>query len=142
MFRRLTAATVMALTISAAAHAGCDLTTTLRNDANGTLEIYQAQVKIKNGIWKNLSNFGSSSFQDSLGNFIRGYVVSDLRGVDIPPGQSLKLSHSSPFKCDNSRRFKVEFKCGNGKVLTREYPGPDSFTANRNNTIGLGASCS
>lgn len=141
--KKLITSALLATAVIGTANADCsNMEITLENDANGTLELYKAQVKVKGGVWKNLSNFSSTSLFDAGGQLIRNYTVSDLRGVDIPKGQELRLTNNSPFKCDARRRYKVEFKCGNGKVLTNEYPGSDDWTTRKNNTIKLGGRCS
>jgi len=141
--KKLITSAILATLLAGGAQADCNnMNITLDNRANGTLEIYKAQVKVKGGIWKNLSNFSSTSLFDAGGRLVRNYAISDLRGVEIPRDQELRLTNNSPFKCDARRRYKVEFKCGNGKVLTNEYPGSNSWTTRKNPTIKLGARCS
>lgn len=141
--KKLIASAFLATALATTAHADCNnMKITLENNANGTLELYKAQVKVKGGVWKNLSNFSSTSLFDAGGKLVRNYAVSDLRGVDIPKGQELRLTNNSPFKCDARRRYKVEFKCGNGKVLTNEYPGSNAWTTRKNPTIKIGGRCS
>jgi len=99
-------------------------------------------VKVKGGLWKNLSNFESTNLFGAGCELVHKCAISDLRGVKIPKGQEVRVTSNSPFACDARRRCKVEFKCGNGKVLTNEYPSSDDWTTRKNNTVRIGGRCS
>lgn len=130
---KLGAAVAMLLAVGSVAEARCQMNIAVRNAEQGAIEVLNARrdatsVQSQNGTWIDLR---------------RGGWFKEDPVIRVEPGQARSDVYRAAFGCNNARRFRIEYRCANGRQSRSVYfPSHRRYHRRPNATIVLdGLNC-